>query len=87
MAPHESQGEQGQAEGGGVMVALKPDAKLEHDLARALHAQEETNRTLRAAHGKALRMAQDRIAALEAELSAWKAEPLVTRILRAWRGI
>ena len=69
------------------MVATKPDAKLEHDLARALHAQEETNRTLRAAHGKALRIAQDRIAALEVELSAWKTEPLISRIWRAWRGM
>jgi len=36
---------------------------------------------------KALRIAQDRIQALEAQLDAWKAEPLVSRILRAWRGI
>jgi hypothetical protein len=69
------------------MVATKSEAKLEHDLARALHAQEETNRTLRAAHGKALRMAQDRVDALEAQLAAWKAEPLISRIWRAWRGI
>jgi hypothetical protein len=41
----------------------------------------------RAKASKALRIAQDRVQALEAQLAAWKAEPLISRILRAWRGI
>jgi hypothetical protein len=50
--------------------------------ARSARASETRGKT-----SKALKIAQDRVQALEAELSAWKAEPLISRILRAWRGI
>jgi len=65
--------------------------KTEHDLVRVLQEREDECRRLKQdtkdRRSKALKIAQDRVQALEAQLDAWQAEPLISRILRAWRGI
>jgi hypothetical protein len=64
--------------------AIREIKQLRQDVAAA---KESTAGQAKERRSKALRIAQDRVAALEVELSAWKAEPLISRIWRAWRGI